>query len=173
MANIQNIQVIDLTKDQISPYGKIISPNHNQPPDIEGDNWKCWYPLGELQSDYTQIIGMVNTEPSDKIFQKMEKHPNRSEWVFAIDKPYIQVVALSSSKTGNMPDQETVKAFLVRPGQGILISKDVWHAPGITAYDEPSLYGFVLGKPQKVDEDIELGLVSFENDIALKCIMRP
>jgi ureidoglycolate lyase len=168
MGKIIEVPVIGLSDEQVDSYGRIVAIGKIEQPDIQGEGWQCWYPLGELQNDRQLEIGMVAAEPGHLVFNKMEKHPNRSEWVFAIDRPYIQVVALTSV-TSNIPDSETVRAYLIYPGEGMLINKDVWHAPGIAPFGEPVLYGFVLGRIEEIDERVELGLVEFHDDLSFRC----
>lgn len=169
MSNYIDKPIEELNEASVAPYGKMIAPNFGSEPDIKGDGWVCWYPLGQLNSDRILSIGMVLVQPKGKHFSKMEKHPNRSEWVFAVEKPYIQPVALSSVEDRNKPDHNSIKVFLIKPGQGILISADVWHAPGINYDDSPTLYGFVLG--ESYDDDVELGLVSFDEEVIVRCIL--
>jgi ureidoglycolate lyase len=170
MGKIVDIPVKEMSNDQVDPYGKIIAIEDKGRPEIQGEGWQCWFPLGKLQNDYQLEIGMVVAAPDHLVINKMEKHPNRTEWVFAIDKPYIQVVALSDTAT-QYPDNGTVRAFMINPGEGILINKDVWHAPGIAPFNDSVLYGFVLGRTKETDEAVELGLVEFKDEKFFRCKM--
>jgi ureidoglycolate lyase len=76
----------------------------------------------------------------------MERHLQREKWVFALDKPLIQSVALSSEEQPQQPDPQSLRAFLLQPGQGVLIEAGVWHTAGLPTVEENILYGFVLGE---------------------------
>jgi len=171
MSQYNDVPVVELDEESVAPYGKVITPKFDEEPDIRGDNWQCWHPLGELPEGRKLSIGMVLAQPGDKNFSEMEKHPHRSEWVFAIDKPYIQPVALSHPGAIDKPNIETVKAFLIKPGQGVQISEGVWHAPGIAPGATPALYGFVLGEEGAEDVGTELGLVPFDSGAIMRCIV--
>jgi ureidoglycolate hydrolase len=117
--------------------------------------------LGELQTNYPQQIGIVLAEPGHKTVSQMEHHRNRAEWVFAIDKPVIQLVSLPGDSLTERPDSQKAQAFLILPGQGVLIYKGIWHAAGIAPGEEHVLYGFVLGKESEAEEGIDKGMLPF------------
>lgn len=86
------------------PYGHVVTPKQQQPPDLTGEGWVCWYPLGDLQREFLQQIGVVRSEPGYRRVCQMELHQQRDEWIFAIDKPVIQVVSISDDMCMNRPD---------------------------------------------------------------------
>jgi ureidoglycolate lyase len=170
MGSEVRIRIQSLDKDDFLAYGRVIAPGPDQPPDLTGRGWQCWYPLGELQTDYLQQIGIDRSEPGHRTISLMERHHNREEWVFAIDKPVIQVVSLPGDTTTDRPDPKKTQAFLLLPGQGVLINKGIWHAAGIAPGEDPVLYGFVLGKGSKEDEEIDEGMFPFFDDGVVKIV---
>lgn len=159
-----------LSAAAFGPYGRLVAAGDDQPPDFTGKDWQCWYPLGELQAAGPPAIGLVRAKPGDMAVLEMERHPHRSEWVFAIDGPVIQSVALSGGENPERPDPQQARAFVIQPGQGVLISAGVWHAAGLAA-GRAVLYGFVLSQPSERDLAIEEGMVPFDKgeylDVAL------
>jgi ureidoglycolate hydrolase len=117
--------------------------------------------LGDLQTNYPPQIGIVLTEPGHKAVSRMERHHNRAEWVFAIEKPIIQVVSLPGDTATDRPDPQKTQAFLISPGQGVLINPGIWHAAGVAPGDEHVLYGFVLGKEGEDEQGIDKGMLPF------------
>lgn len=134
----------------------------DRPPDLSGDGWQCWYPIGKLPK-YIWQIGIVRTETALRILQRMERHLDREEWVFALDKPIIQALALSFSSTPQQPDAHSVQAILLHPGEGLIIAAGVWHAVGVPARGEGAFYGFLLGEP--VQDGGDSGWVPFANNV--------
>lgn len=157
------IKFQSLNQENFQHFGTVISPEPDQEPDLIGDGWQCWYPLGELQTDYPQQIGIVCSESGYRTVSQMERHQNRKEWIFAIDKPVIQVVSLPSEKEKDRPNPKNAQAFLLLPGQGVLINKGVWHAAGIAPGEDQVLYGFVLGKKSEAEGE-DPGMIPYKNN---------
>lgn len=89
----------------------------------------------------------------------MESHPSRKEWIYALDTPIIQVVALSSSREKGRADAYAAQAILLQPGQSLLIHEGIWHAGGFPANLQHAIYGFAL--PPALPEVKEEGMVAF------------
>ena len=142
---------IEVTLEPITPetfahFGQVIAAWPTQPPDNSGEGWRCWYPVGGLAQDTKPLIGIVESQPRPLQVSQMQRHLQREEWVFALDKPLIQTVALSGEDNPQQPDPHSLRAFLLQPGQGVLIEAGVWHAAGLPAEAEITFYGFVLGE---------------------------
>ena len=135
-----------LTPETFARFGQVIAAWPAQPPDNSGEGWRCWYPIGGLAQNPKPLIGIVESQPRPLQVAEMERHPQREEWVFALDKPLVQAVALSNEEQPQQPDPHSLRAFLLLPSQGVLIEAGVWHAVGLPAGDEDTLYGFVLGE---------------------------
>ena len=151
-------------------YGKVVTYDKKKMPDNSGDGWKCWYPVGELYATEPLYVGIVRAEPKPWLLSSMERHQDRGEWVYAIDKPMIQTVALSSPDYPTQPDPEKTKAVLLQPGQGLMIASGVWHAVGIPSKDEVITYGFVLGAPSSEEKKRDKGWVSFTDNTIVKLV---
>jgi len=146
---------------EVEKFGKPIFVKDQQSPDNHGEGWVCWYPLGKLNEKGTRMIGLVKSTRADPVIRLVESHPTREEWVYSIDKPVIQLVALSSHDSKGLADSNTAKAILLNPGQGIIIDAGVWHAPAFGRGLDEAYYGFVLAE---VDLTVkEFGLVQFHD----------
>jgi ureidoglycolate lyase len=158
-----NIALEPLREDRVAPYGRLTGTVTTSTPDLEGDGWVCWYPAGE-PDESAPMLGIVRTEPRPLSVAAMERHQDREEWVYALDRPYIQVVALSSLDDPERPDISTARAFRIEPGQGLIMARGIWHAVGLPAEDQSTLYGFLLGKPGPDREAANSGWVAFVDD---------
>jgi ureidoglycolate lyase len=87
----------------------------------------------------------VRTDPRPLQVEALERHDDREEWVYALDQPVVQVVALSAPGQPDRPDAASVAAFLLRPGQGVVVERGIWHSAGLPAGQRSVYYGFVLG----------------------------
>jgi ureidoglycolate lyase len=155
-----NIALEVLREDRAAPFGRLTGTAARPTPDITGDGWVCWYPAGEPDESAPQL-GIVRTEPRPLVVTVMERHQDREEWVYALDRPYIQVVALSTPDDPQRPDISTARAFRIEPGQGLIMARGIWHAVGLPAEDQSTLYGFLLGKPGSDPEAANSGWVPF------------
>ncbi len=129
MREIQ-VKAARVNNTELFSFGEITGSSDLLLPDSQGEGWQCWYPLGVVPGEGE--IGLVRSTLTEPLIEFVECHPTRSEWVYAIDKPIIQVVALSDSKSGSA-DPATTKAVLLKPGDGIIIQEGVWHAPAFSA----------------------------------------
>lgn len=154
--------------ENLKEYGKVTTADAGRRPDSSGEGWSCWYPIGELSRGEARLIGVVHSEPHPLVLEAMESHLDREEWVFALDQPVIQVVALSSDRSPRCPDPATARAVYLKPGQGMIIAPGTWHAVGLPAAGEPIQYGFLLGRPTGKDQDC--GWVKFADDAILHVI---
>lgn len=162
------INVMDTSQTLLEEYGLIVARKPKQKPDNQGEGWQCWYPLGVLPEATGSLqIGLVRTTLNEPLVKLVECHPVRGEWVYAIDRPIIQVVALSSASIPQkLANVATAKAVLLNPGEGILIRAGVWHAPAFAADLAEAVYGFVL---EEVDPKVrELGMVPFDHNDGLR-----
>jgi ureidoglycolate hydrolase len=150
---------------EIKEYGIITAMDEQRAPDNSGEGWKCWYPIGELKAGNARSIGIVRTEKQSRQIEAMEQHLDREEWVFALDHPIIQVIALSTDADMKVPDPASVKAVRLEPGQGVVIFPGVWHAAGLPAAAGITLYGFALGKATR--PDVDPGWVKFADNSAV------
>lgn len=62
------------------------------------------------------------------------------------------------------PDPVTVRCFLIRPGQGIIINKGVWHSPAYPLNGESTYLFAIEKKPDKFGDEMVNPWVPFKND---------
>jgi ureidoglycolate lyase len=155
-----------LTQEAVSSFGRMTGITSQEPPDLSGEGWFCWYPAGDLQAGAPQL-GLVRADPRPLVVEALERHQDREEWVYALDRPYIQVVALSAAADPGKPDANTARAFLIEPGQGLVMNRGIWHAVGLPAGEATTYYGFALGETGPDPEAANSGWVSFANAAAV------
>jgi ureidoglycolate lyase len=150
-----------LNASSFERFGRAILVDRGQAPDMHGDGWRCWYPVAVLPSDPPPLLGLVEALPHPLVLVVMERHPARAEWVFALERPIVQAVALSAGES-DCPDPATVRAYLIWPGQGVIIGPGVWHAAGLAAGPTPVPYGFALARPSDPAHDVDSGWIPFD-----------
>jgi ureidoglycolate lyase len=160
------VKVQPLSETAFAPFGRAVARKGAAPPDMKGEGWRCWFPLGELADPAPLEIGLVQSDPQPLLLKKMERHRDREEWVFALDRPLVQTVSLSAPSNLQSPDPSRTQAFILQPGEGVILARGTWHAPGLPAGDRATLYGFVLGRSGSAAESE--GWVWFAQDVVIQ-----
>ena len=133
----------ELTIASFSPYGKAIFPPQGPAPRA-GDNWDCWFGLGELGGS-KPVVGIVLTRPPGGSISGMEREPT-VEFLLPVTGPIVQAVALPGDLNDHaeQPDASTVRAFIVRPGQAIAMAPGTWHYAALPWEKDEVLYYYFL-----------------------------
>jgi ureidoglycolate lyase len=132
----------ELTPDSFAPYGRAILPP-DYPATKRSGEWDCWVQLENLGPGAAGV-GIVITRPSDGWVTSMEAH-DRREFLLPISGPVIQAVALPASfgQPAAQPDAASVRAFIIRPGQSIVMEAGTWHWAAIP-WENEVLYYFLV-----------------------------
>ncbi len=131
-----------LTKETFAPYGQAITVPEVPAPKT-GVDWDCWFKLGDLGA-LRPSVGIVTTRPTKALISTMEREP-KPEFLLPISGPVIQTVALPGDLENHeqQPEAATVRAFIVRPGQAIIMASGTWHWAALPLDDEEVLYYFI------------------------------
>lgn len=159
------IQAVGVFASELSRYGTPVAKKTDQQPDSRGKGFSCWYPLTTLSLESSAQVGLVLSDLNEPLVELMESHPIREEWVYALDKPIIQLVALNCLES-DCADPSTARAIRLNPGEGLIIRAGVWHAPAFSADLNPAYYGFVLAAASP--EVREMGLVPLEGGVKIR-----
>tara|TARA_B100000676_G_scaffold311404_1_gene381158 strand:- start:7 stop:531 length:525 start_codon:yes stop_codon:yes gene_type:complete len=131
------IKAKNLNHSNFEKFGTaILKPTKSAPK--FGKNWDCWIGLGKL-GKIDGSVGVVQTRVSNEIIDSMEAH-GKPEFLVPIDEPVIQPVALSNGI--HEPDADKVEAFIIYPGQSIVMRENTWHSAAIPL-NKDSWYYFV------------------------------
>jgi len=138
----------DLVPENFSLFGQAIMRPAGVAPK-RGEDWDCWVPLGRLgQGDPS--VGIVTTRPTDGIIRAMEREP-KTEFLLPVSGPVVQVVAPRPDVPGpqSLPEADTVRAFVIWPGQAIVMAPGTWHWAAFPFRNEEVLYFFAteIGEP--------------------------
>ena len=150
MMNIMKINVEKLTAEVFAPYGEVIE-FASTAPDFSGDGWNCWFPVNLIKYNQAMGIGITESLKRAPIISKMERHVDNVELLMPIKDQLIQPMGLPKDldNPAALPDPATVKAFLLEPGQAIIMKKGAWHDAAHTLSDS-SIYYFFSEKSDQV-----------------------
>ncbi len=130
MGNIM-LDCLDSRDKLFEEYGQVISPEKADPA-ADCDELMFWNRLGVMSHTGNTSVNIVRTYGRNGLIERdLERHLNTGEALLASKDIYI-VVALSK---GDEPDLDTVKAFSVKAGEGVILSPGTWHHAPLTKAD--------------------------------------
>ncbi len=164
--NVIELVAEPLTKESFAPYGKaILHPRSMGEPTKSADHWECWVYMGDMTPG-TASLGIVTTRWTDKPIYVMEAHSVR-EVLMPLDKPLIQVVAepCDIADIGARPDISTAKAFILEPGQAIVMEVGTWHYAAVP-FEGEAVYYFLANRESTDPGGTPNRWIEFENNKA-------
>ena len=162
--DIIEIKPKDLSERNFSKYGTAILKPVEKAPKL-GNNWDCWIGIGKL-GKIDGAVGIVETRISNELIDSMEAH-GKPELLIPIDEPIIQPVAASNGT--EKPDAKNVEAFIIYPGQSIVLKEYTWHCAAIPL-ESDSWYYFVGNSVWDGPGTSENPWITFKNDLKIKIL---
>jgi ureidoglycolate hydrolase len=156
----------ELTVEGFAPYGQAILPPQTPAPK-RGDDWDCWFPLGSF-SPGEVAVGIVTTRPCGEPICAMEREP-KTEFLLPISGPVIQTVALPGDLSDHtqQPDATSAKAFIILPGQSIVMAPGTWHWAALSLKGEVLYYFITEPHPPEPGRE-DSPWISFQNGDTLR-----
>ena len=136
---MKTIKAVHATPENFKKFGVITRLTDTDC--FQGDGWKCWL-TEEPCMDQPAHFGMtcVKTYPPYEV-ASMERHTKTKElMVCGNDRPI--VVALADSDPAGHAKAEDVQAFILEPGEILVINKGIWH-DACRALDSATHYYFL------------------------------
>ena len=131
------IKPLNITRNNFSQYGDLISSENVEPIDINAGYAKRFDDLANISTSkndgkaIVSIFSALKREFPMKI-DMMQKHPLGSQAFMPMEKTtFLCFVA----PAGNFPDTEKIKSFIVPPNTGINYKPGIWHFPLISTED--------------------------------------
>lgn len=144
MKNTIKIKVQKLTVEAFKPFGQAILGTKGKPNYNEG-SWTSLFPAGKTHLPGGELGWVISKEPKKgMIVEGMEREPE-IEIIWPVDKPIIQVVSLPGNLKDHseQPDAENAKAFLIKPGEVIIMKPGTWHYASFPANSKEAFYYFM------------------------------
>lgn len=125
-----NLQASPLTAEAFLGFGEVIAHR--------GHERRHYFPLhgsdGLAQTFWVTKVAEAISFPFE--IDRMERHPHSDQAFFPLSGQRMLIVVCPSLADGS-PDRSDLRAFVSKPGQGILYRRNVWHA-GMSVLDLPS-----------------------------------
>jgi ureidoglycolate hydrolase len=135
------LPLLPLTREAFAPFGQAV-PRPTGAPTSFGESFDCWFGVGTLHGADLRLGQVVARRPCDGRITAMERHPD-IEMLMPATGPLIQVVAPGRDlgDARERPCAEEAVAFLIEPGEAVVVAPGVWHAAALPAAGE-TLYWF-------------------------------
>ena len=121
------LRAIPLTAEAFAPFGRVFDltgiPGEGVMP-MPGEGWRDSYTLAPL-IDGPAHLGMTQGPSAPWDCRLMERHPRTEEALFCAGTAI--VLAVAPAGPAPAPLAQTLRAFLIRPGQVAVMNRGVWH----------------------------------------------
>jgi len=149
---IKELEVNSLTNKNFTDYGYLISIE-NIEPKIEENTFTFWDDLAEMNIERKTGFGILEVNKRSKNFTNLERHVKTEEVFFTLDGDVIVLVG-KATPNQEIPEIETVKAFKLEKGKGVLLYKGTWHWLPYPLAEKARL--LVVFQQGTVDYDLEI-----------------
>ena len=161
---MKRMNVTELTAESFAPYGRLAEP-YGEKVTKEGENWICYSPVDFVMPEAPMGIGIVYSDEFPEKITGMERHVSREEVLWPTTQELIMLVDLPIylGAEAAKPNVETTKAFRIKPGQVIIISRGTWHSPAFAVSGKAKYFFMVEKKKDMIDQD-DNPWISFQDD---------
>ncbi len=124
--------------------------------------WRAWM-TPDVAMDQVAHFGMTKVAGMPFEVDKMERHTKTKELLICGDKPMVLALA-DTDPMSSGAKAEDIAAFLIQPGEFVVIDKGIWHdacrsAQGDGCYyyflsletDEKAVFTDIIGEPVRVE----------------------
>lgn len=122
-----------LSPDSFAPFGDVIEMGNRSWFPINNGTTRRYHDLARVQIKGDDGQGTISMARGDAFqfplhIEMLERHPLGSQaWVPCNQTPFIAVVAPGG--VDDQPDESAIRAFYVRPDQGVNYHLGTWHHP--------------------------------------------
>ncbi|UOQ86994.1 ureidoglycolate lyase [Gracilibacillus salinarum] len=170
---MKSVEIVPLTKKIFEPYGRSFEIP-SSPPSKRGEGWDCWSYVANMNASTNVGVGIVKTLKRPLIVDEMERHVSREEILVPLYAPIIQPVGLfkDNSDPEEKPEITSVKCFLIEPGQGIILSKGIWHSPAYALEKDTDYLFFIENKKDLFGDELVNPWVKFDQNEKLEMFLK-
>ena len=136
---MKQIKAVHVTPENFARFGTVTRLIDDEP--FTGDGWKCWL-SDDACMDQPSHFGMtyVRTYPPYTV-ETMERHTKTHE-LMVCGETFPLVVALADSDPSGHAKTEDIQAFIIEPGEYIVIKPGIWH-DACRGFDRETFYYFL------------------------------
>lgn len=113
------------TTEAFAPFGELIAAPEGEPA-YRGIQAQTWHTAFASSDPVTLMYTRFGWQ--EPVFTKLERHRGVTQTFIALQPRAFVMVVAPPTPAGNVPDPESIRAFTIPAGGGVIIGDDVWHA---------------------------------------------
>jgi ureidoglycolate lyase len=125
------IRVEPLTAEAFAPFGRVLGQPSAAAPDAARDDLEAWV-------NFSDLMGLERAEPMWTFLRvrhhtqpvtRLERHVHAAKAIIPLEGTCVLVAALGGGPDdpGALPDENTLRAFLLDGSAGVLLPRGCWH----------------------------------------------
>ncbi|MFW6237627.1 MAG: ureidoglycolate lyase [Bacillota bacterium] len=123
----KKLEVEKITAEKFADYGTLVTMQDNQPnEDLEADIFTLYSHLASHNFESEIIFNLLEVIDREKTFSSLERHVETKEYFMALDRDVVVLVG-KPDNSKDYPEADTVRAFHLSAGEGILMDEGTWH----------------------------------------------
>jgi ureidoglycolate hydrolase len=148
------IAVEELTQTALEPFGELISPalvEQSAAPEQAGGHRMAEL---ELAIDGMPALFVIRYPEQDMVVSAFERHLTMTEVRLALDSAAVLAVAGPpiGEEPADRPTRDSLRAFLIHFGAGVLLHRGTWHALSCFPVDAPfSSFAFLTERQSEFE----------------------
>ncbi|WDZ81091.1 ureidoglycolate lyase (plasmid) [Ensifer adhaerens] len=127
MSTADTVLARPVTAENFSRYGRLYDLTGDADPKAiwtVGDGWRDGFTRTPLIDGHGHL-GVTRGGSAPWNCSAMERHPLTEEAIFCLAQPVVLAVAPASD--ADAPHRDDIEAFVVGPGQAVVMNRNVWH----------------------------------------------
>jgi len=125
-----------LAEPAFRSFGQIVTIPETAPPTQENAVMRYWGGLAKTRIHEEIEFGLMTLRNREHEVAEMDRHTKSPEFLVSLSGDFYLAVAPISKAGSTRPTAASVKIFLIRQGQGVLLRQGVWHALPFPVKDE-------------------------------------
>jgi len=143
-----NLITEPINETNFKTFGRVVILPQKDPTSQAAD-YKFWSDIANYKIEGETEIGLCTVyKQNEDSISGMERHLNTPEILIPVDSPFILPLLIE----GDYVDQ--AKAYVVKPGEAVVIDPGVWHGACLPVGAERATY-FVIFRRKTPFEDVE------------------
>lgn len=142
-----------ISLENFKSYGTVVTTSETEPT-FEAINYKFWSDIAHYQIDGSTEMGIctVYRQPVNEITE-LERHQKTPEILIPIDDSFVLPLLLEGR------GDRGVEAFLVDPGEAVVVNTGVWHGACIPLRKKECSYFVIFRKNTPLDDCEQKGIL--------------
>lgn len=157
-----------LTIEAFASFGQAVLGTTDKP-NYSGDGWTSLFPAGKTHVPQGELGWVISQPQKELVVPGMEREPE-VEIIWPVTGALIHVVVSPGDLTNHaeQPNAATAKAFIIKPGQVIIMHPGTWHYASFPADNKETFYYFLTKDHPREPGWEHTPWVPFQENVTIK-----